>query len=54
MATAVTIDLSIDPARKDEFLGFIKGIAPDTRSYAGCVSFDILTDQDKPGHVLFY
>jgi quinol monooxygenase YgiN len=54
MSTAVTIDLSIDPARTDEFLAFIKGIAPDTRAYEGCGSFDIWTDQDKPGRVLFY
>ena len=36
MATAVTIDLSIDPARVGEFLAFIKEIAPDTRAYDGC------------------
>lgn len=54
MSTAVTAELSIDPARVDEFLAFIKGIAPDTRAYAGCRLFDIWTDQDKPGRVLFY
>ena len=54
MSTAVTIDLSVDPAQLTEFLAFIKGIAPDTRAYAGCRLFDIWTDQDKPGRVLFY
>lgn len=54
MTTAVTIDLAIDPARVDEFLAFIKGIAPDTRAYAGCQLFDIWTDKDKPGRVFFY
>ena len=54
MATAVTIDLSIVPARVTEFLAFIKEIAPDTRAYAGCQLFDIWADQDKPGRVLFY
>lgn len=54
MPTAVTIDLAIDPARVGEFLEFIKGIAPDTRAYEGCRLFDIWTDQDKPGRVLFY
>ncbi|MBT8446638.1 MAG: antibiotic biosynthesis monooxygenase [Gammaproteobacteria bacterium] len=54
MGTAVTVDLSIDPARLDDFLAFIKNIAPDTRSYDGCQHFDIWVDQDTPGRVLFY
>jgi len=54
MATAVTIDLPIDPARVTEFLDFIKEIAPDTRAYDGCQMFDIWADQDNPGRVLFY
>lgn len=54
MATCVTLDLSIDPARLGEFLDIIKSVAPDTRAYAGCRLFDIWTDQDKPGHVFFY
>jgi len=54
MSVAVTIDLAVDPARTAEFLAFIKGIAPDTRSYAGCRLFDIWTDQNTPGRVLFY
>lgn len=54
MATCVTLDLSIDPARTAEFLAIIKGVAPDTRAYEGCRLFDIWTDQDKPGHVFFY
>lgn len=54
MATAVTIDLSINPSKVDEFLAFIKDIAPDTRAYDGCKLFDIWKDQDQPGRVLFY
>ena len=54
MSTAVTIDLSIDPAKVDEFLAFIEGIAPDTRAYDGCQLFDIWKDQDVAGRVLFY
>jgi len=54
MTTAVTIDLSIDPKRKEEFLNFIAEIAPDTRAYDGCVLFDIWADQDNPARVLFY
>ena len=54
MSVAVTIDLSVDPTKLTEFLAFIKQIAPDTRAYAGCQLFDIWTDQNKPGHVLFY
>ena len=46
MSTAVTIDLSVDPAKVDEFLAFIKDIAPDTRAYDGCQMFDICKDQD--------
>ncbi|MEQ8663241.1 MAG: putative quinol monooxygenase [Gammaproteobacteria bacterium] len=54
MTTAVTIDLAVIPERVGEFLAFIKEIAPDTRAYDGCRLFDIWTDQDKPGRVLFY
>ena len=54
MATCVTLDLSIDPAKVNEFLALIKSVAPDTRAYEGCKLFDIWTDQDKPGHVFFY
>ena len=54
MTTAVTIDLSINPEQLTEFLAFIKEIAPDTRAYDGCRLFDIWTDQETPGRVLFY
>ena len=54
MATAVTIDLSINPEKVDEFLAIIKEIAPDTRAYDGCQLFDIWKDEDNPGRVLFY
>lgn len=54
MSVAVTIDLAVDPSRTAEFLVFIKGIAPDTRAYDGCRLFDIWTEQNTPGRVLFY
>lgn len=54
MATAVTIDLSINPDQVDEFLALIKEIAPATRAYDGCQLFDIWKDQDVAGRVLFY
>ena len=54
MSTAVTIDLSVIPEKVEEFLAFIKDIAPDTRAYDGCQLFDIWKDQDTPGRVLFY
>lgn len=54
MATCVTLDFSVDPAKVDAFLALIKSVAPDTRAYDGCKLFDIWRDQDKPGHVFFY
>lgn len=54
MACHVTIDLPIQPGKTEEFLAFIKGIAPDTRAYEGCQLFDICVDQDNPNRVLFY
>ena len=54
MSVAVTIDLSVDPARTAEFLAYIKGILPDTRAYSGCRLIDIWTDQHTPGRILFY
>lgn len=54
MSIAVTIDLPVKPDATAEFLAFIKSIAPDTRAYDGCELFDIYTDADRPGRVLFY
>ena len=54
MPVAVTIDLSVQPEKTDEFIDFIKSIAPDTRAYDGCELFHVCADQDKPGRVLFY
>ena len=54
MTIGVTFNLSVDPAKLDEFLEAVRGAAPDTRAYAGCQLFDIWIDQDQPGHVLFY
>lgn len=54
MSIAVTFDLSIIPERLSEFLEMLKETAPETRSYDGCILFDIWVDQDKPGKVLFY
>ncbi len=50
----VTIDLPIQPERRDEFLELIRETAPDTRAYDGCELFDIYLDQDVAGRVLFY
>lgn len=54
MSIAITIDLPVDPERTDEFLALVKQTAPDTRAYDGCEQFDIYTDQDRPGRILFY
>ncbi len=54
MPVAVTIDIPVQPDKTDEFIEFIKGVAPDTRAYDGCELFHICADQDTPGRVLFY
>lgn len=40
----VTGKFSIDPARRDEFLAFIRGIIPGERQTPGIVSFDVYED----------
>lgn len=54
MSIAVTFDLNIIPERLPEFLELISETAAGTRSYDGCVLFDIWIDQDTPGKILFY
>lgn len=54
MASYITLDLAVDPAHIDAFMAFMKERLPETRAYAGYQSLDVLVDQDKPGHVLFY
>ena len=54
MSIAVKFDLSVIPERLDEFLEILKETAPGTRSFDGCVSFDIWVDTDTAGNVLFY
>jgi quinol monooxygenase YgiN len=51
MSLVVHNELSIDPARLDEFRTFLD---PDeTRRFPGCKSFTILEDIDSPGRVIF-
>lgn len=54
MSIAVKFDITVLPERFNEFLAMVKEVAPDTRSYDGCVSFDIWLDTDTTGNVLFY
>ena len=55
MSVLVTLDLQINPEKQDEFLKMVKEkVIQGTRAYDGCELFDIYTDQDKPGHVLFH
>lgn len=40
----VTGKFSIDPAQRDEFLAFIRGIIPGERETPGIISFDVYED----------
>lgn len=53
-AVFVTIELEVDPSKLDEFLAVMAKAAPDTRAFDGCRLFDIYTDDNHPGRVLFY
>lgn len=55
MSVLVNIELQIKPEQQNAFLKMIKNdIIEETRAYDGCERFDLFTDQDKPGHVLFH
>ena len=52
MAVTVIGDLHFRPEAVEGVLEFLKEILPDTRSYAGFVSIDVVQDQEDPGHIL--
>jgi len=52
MALTVTLDLSFNPEQVSEVLDQFKVLLHDTRAFKGCLSVDLLHDQDKPGRIL--
>ena len=51
MPVTVTLGLQIKLDKLDEFKQAIKAAIPDTRAYSGCISIQVLEDQDKPGAI---
>ncbi|WP_111768212.1 putative quinol monooxygenase [Nakamurella deserti] len=52
MTVTALLDVRFDPARRDEGLAFLHTVLTDTRSFAGCLSVEVLVDTDDPAHVL--
>ncbi len=52
MTVTALLDLRFDPARRDEGLAYLHRVLTDTRSFAGCLSVEVLVDTDDPAHVL--
>ncbi len=52
MSTLAIAEFWIHPEKLDEFLGVMKAVLPDTRSFEGCEGLETFTNQDEPGHVI--
>lgn len=47
-------ELPIKPEKRAEFLDYTVDNLAISRSAAGNIAFDILIDEARPGHILFY
>ena len=54
MPATITVTLNVKPGKRDDLLQLLKGALPDTRSFDGCYSVNVLSDQSNPNKVLFY
>ena len=52
MTVTALLDLRFDPARRDEGLAYLHTVLTDTRTFAGCLSVEVLVDAEDPTHVL--
>ena len=48
MAVTVLLELKAKSGTGDAMVGVFKSILPDTRAYEGCISVDVLQNQDDP------
>ena len=52
MPVTVLADLRFASTREDEGLLALAEMLPATRAFDGCVSVDVVQDQDDPAHVI--
>ena len=53
MPVTVVLSLHINPAKQDEFFDLLRDLAPGTRDYGGCLAYDIYSDRNNRGNVVF-
>ena len=52
MACTVILDLQVQPDHVDTLKGVFKDILGDTRAYDGCISVDVVHNQDESANLL--
>ena len=54
MANTMILDLPVKPEKRDEFVGVLQGVVPDTRAFDGCQHLEIWTPEDNDGLIQIY
>ena len=54
MSTIVILEIKANPGTGDSLQALFKEILPDTRSYNGCISLDLIRNQDDPDTFIAY
>ncbi len=52
MTVTALLDVRLDADRRDEGMAFLHRTLTDTRSFAGCLSVEVLVDADDAAHVM--
>jgi quinol monooxygenase YgiN len=54
MPATVTVTVDVKPGKKEELIQLMKGALPDTRSFNGCLSINVLSDHTNPNRLMLY
>jgi len=52
MSINVILEVQAKPENLDELKSTLEAILPDTRKYAGCVSVDVVVNQENPLNII--
>ncbi|MEO1889438.1 MAG: antibiotic biosynthesis monooxygenase [Cycloclasticus sp.] len=52
MSVDVILSLQVNPENREELLAVFKAILPDTRTYQGCQSVVVTTNEDDPHNII--
>ena len=54
MAVTVILEVKAKPGTGDNLVSVFRQILPDTRSYDGCISLELIQNQDDPDVLIAY